>query len=167
MCSWKLNLLLVAALASWTGFIISMVLGERAAEQTFARELALQEAKGSYNKDLVYRRWAARQGGVYVKPSLHTQPNPYLSHLPDRDLTSLSGIELTLVNPAYMTRQVHELAEQQYGALGHITSLNPLRPENAPDAWEGETLRNFEQGQREAIIETMINGQPYLRLMPR
>jgi len=50
------------------------------------------------------------------------------------------------MNPAYMTRQVHELETQEFGTHGHITSLKPLRPENAPEAWEAAALRAFEQG---------------------
>jgi len=50
------------------------------------------------------------------------------------------------MNPAYMTRQMHELAKQEYGVRGHITSLNPTHPENAPDSWEIVALRAFEQG---------------------
>lgn len=71
---------------------------------------------------------------------------------------------LYLLNPAYMTRQVHELG-QRYGARGHITSLKPLRPENAPDAWETAALRAFEQGQAEALAPELYNGQPHLRFM--
>lgn len=70
-----------------------------------------------------------------------------------------------MVNPAYMTRQVHELAEDAYGVRGHITSLDPIRPENSADAWEIEALVSFEQGETEiSEIEQMDNGE-YMRLM--
>lgn len=36
---------------------------------------------------------------------------------------------LTLVNPCYMTRQVHELGKEQYEIRVNITSLKPLRTE--------------------------------------
>ncbi len=35
---------------------------------------------------------------------------------------------LFLKNPAFMTRQTHELAEKEWGILGHITSLKPRHP---------------------------------------
>ena len=70
-----------------------------------------------------------------------------------------------MVNPAYMTRQVHELGQEVHGARGHITSLNPIRPANAPDPWETRALRAFEQGEKEvASIET-VGGELYLRFM--
>lgn len=52
----------------------------------------------------------------------------------------------TLVNPAYMTRQVNELAMEMNDFQGHITSLNPIRPENCPDPWEAKALKTFERG---------------------
>jgi PAS domain S-box-containing protein len=128
-------------------------------------ELAIIQAAGSFEKDVAYRRWAANHGGVYVPPTDETPPNPYLSHIRNRDVTTLSGLELTLVNPAYMTRQVHDLGRAQYGHQGHITSLNPLRPENAPDAWEAEALRTIENGNTEVAELMKIEDTDYLRLM--
>ena len=123
------------------------------------------EARASYEKDLVYRRWAAIQGGVYVPPTEATLPNPYLSHLPDRDLVTLDGKRLTLVNPAYMTRQVHALGKEQYGNSGHITSLMPLNPNNLADSWETQALRFFEAGGKEVVSTETMNGQAHLRFI--
>ena len=128
-------------------------------------DYARAEARGSFNKDLVYRRWAATHGGVYVPITEATPPNPYLTQVEERDIETPSGRRLTLMNPAYMTRQVHELGKKQYGARGHITSLNPLRPENAPDAWERIALEAFEQGESEISSIEMIGEAPHLRLM--
>ncbi len=127
--------------------------------------LAQNEARASFEKDLVYRRWAAAHGGVYVPPTEASPPNPYLAHLPDRDVTTTSGNQLTLINPAYMTRQVYELGREQYGLQGRITSLNPIRRKNAPDAWEAEALRSFKEGAQQATDLEIMNGKPYLRFM--
>jgi diguanylate cyclase (GGDEF)-like protein/PAS domain S-box-containing protein len=98
------------------------------------------------------RDWNARHGGVYVPISATTQPNPYLEH-PRRDLKTLEGLELTMINPAFMTRQIAALAEQSSGAHFHITSLNPIRPANEADAWETESLQRFEQGREKERID--------------
>ena len=131
----------------------------------YTLETARTQALFSFEKDLIYRFWAANHGGVYVPPTEETPPNPYLSHLPNRDVTTISGLELTLVNPAYMTRQVHELGDKRFGHRGHITSLDPIRPENAADAWETEALLAFERGETEVTELAMIEGEEYLRLM--
>jgi PAS domain S-box-containing protein len=70
-----------------------------------------------------------------------------------------------MINPAYMTRQLFELLQKDFGILGHITSLNPIRPQNAPDPWEKEALKSFEQGRTEYASISMIGGQIYLRHM--
>jgi two-component system cell cycle sensor histidine kinase/response regulator CckA len=128
-------------------------------------EVACIQARHSIEKDLVYRRWATGHGGVYVPRSDKTPSNTYLSHIEERDITTPSGRALTLVNPAYMMRQVHELGLEQYGEHGHITSSKPLRPLNAADAWETKALRAFEQGVKEVSSIEKLDDQNYLRLM--
>lgn len=106
--------------------------------------LAYTTAITLYEKDILYRRWAAQHGGVYAPVTMETPPNPYLSHLPERDILTPSGRRLTLINPAYMNRQVYELAQKIGQPQGRITSLKPLRPENVPDPWETAALNGFE-----------------------
>lgn len=126
---------------------------------------AASEAKAHFDKDLVYRQWNTLHGGVYVPVSEHAPPNPYLSHLPDRDVVTTSGRRLTLVNPAYMTRQVQDLSRQLYGVQGHLTSLQVDRQGNAPDPWEKEALQVLAGGANEVSQVTEIDGSSYLRFM--
>ncbi|MFN2268166.1 MAG: ATP-binding protein, partial [Desulfonatronovibrio sp.] len=157
-------LVLSAAIIGIAALSASLVWNWHQVDKT-TRSLAENEARAYFEKDVAYRQWANMHGGVYVQPTETTPPNPYLEHVPDRDVTTTGGKDLTLINPAYMTRQVHELSLEQSGLLGHITSLDPLRPENAPDDWENLALLSFEQGaERISSIETM-DGQPYLRFM--
>lgn len=125
---------------------------------------AILQARVSFEKDIAYRRWNALNGGLYGKVTPTTQPNPYLNN-PERDLTTPGGQRLTLINPAYMTRQVHELENPKKGILGHITSLNPIRPANKPDEWEKEALLSFEEGEDERYSVESLNGKKYLRFM--
>lgn len=148
----------------WVGLVTLSLLYIGHLSSATGRALALTEARASYDKDLVYRRWATMHGGVYVPPTTNTPPNPYLE-VPHRDVVTTSGQSLTLVNPAYMTRQVHALGERQYGVRGHITSLKPIRPANAADAWETNALRAFEAGVKETNSLATLDGQLYLRFM--
>jgi diguanylate cyclase (GGDEF)-like protein/PAS domain S-box-containing protein len=109
------------------------------------------------------RDWNASHGGVYVPVTKSTQPNPYLEH-PRRDVVTQDGRALTMVNPAFMTRQLSEIAQQAGAVQLHITSLNPIRPANAPDAWEAEALRRFEAGLSE-IVELIPGTEPVHRYM--
>ena len=126
-----------------------------------ARNIALT----NYERDVLYRRWAAAHGGVYVPVTPDTPPTPYLARLPERDIVTPSGRRLTLLNPAYMTRQIYELAQKSGLPRGHLTSLKPLRPQNAPDPWEKKALEAFEHGKEEVSEVVSINGQPSMRLM--
>ncbi len=127
--------------------------------------MAVSGARICFEKDILYRRWAANHGGVYAPITRDTPANPYLAHLPERDIETPSGRKLTLINPAYMTRQVHELGKQHSGVKGHLTSLKLLRPENKADAWETEALEAFERGVAEVNSVEEMDGKRYVRLM--
>ena len=127
-------------------------------------DLARTSARTTYEKDILYRRWVAMQGGVYAPISKVTPANPYLK-VPNRDITTPGGLSLTLINPAYMTRQVNELARGVYNFQGHITSLKPIRPGNDPDPWEAESLKLFERGVKETSSIETISGNEFFRIM--
>lgn len=150
---------------AWTVIIIVLLAVNIYQIQNSTVDIALNEARANFNKDQALRFWAASHGGVYVPENDRTPPNPYLSHIPERDIETPSGVPLTLMNPAYLIRQINEEFTELYGISGHLTSLNPLRPENVPDEWEQTALEAFENGVTEVIEITEINGEPYMRLM--
>ncbi len=154
-----------AYLVLWTVLVGSVLLWNVLRQEHETEEMARIQARQSFEKDLVFRRWVADHGSVYVPLTDKTPANPYLAHIDNRDITMASGRVLTLVNPAYMTRQVHELGLEQYGTRGHITSLKPLRPENAADEWETGALLAFERGQDEVSSIETLDDQDYLRFM--
>ena len=152
-------------MTAWTlvaAGILGLILYSSARED---RVIALNRAVDSYRKDLVYRRWAAQRGGLYVPADEKTPPNPYLKDSSQRDVTTTTGRKLTLVNPAYLTRMVHEMSDEKSGHTSHITSLKPIRPENAADPWEQKALQAFEQGARDYSEVLQENGRPVLRYM--
>ncbi|MCB2193006.1 MAG: DUF3365 domain-containing protein [Deltaproteobacteria bacterium] len=125
---------------------------------------AITLARTNLEKDIYYRRWNAQLGGVYAPVGPHAQPNPYLK-VPERDIETPSGRRLTLINPAYMTRQVHELESMGTGVVGHITSLNPIRPQNAPDPWERLALEKMHQGAKEDFEIINQDGHQVIRML--
>jgi len=140
----------LVTICAWTAVAIGCLIADRRENDELLSSNALTMAKASFDKDLLFRRWATLHGGVYVPVTAQTPANPYLKHA-ERDIVTPSGRRLTLMNPAYMTRQIHELSRTSGNApLGHITSLKPLRPENAPDPWEAKALASFQQGVPEA-----------------
>ncbi|MBU3916326.1 DUF3365 domain-containing protein [bacterium] len=128
-------------------------------------ELAKKEALINFNKDIALRYWATEHGGVYVPITERTPPNQYLLNLPERDITTPSGKKLTLMNPAYMIRQVMNGYEELYGVKGHITSLKPINPNNRADSWEEQALLRFEKGEKEVFEISTLSDKPHLRLI--
>jgi len=129
-------------------------------------EILRAQAVVTLDKDVITRHWSAGHGGVYVPMTSDTPANPYLANIPERDITTPSGKQLTLINPAYMMRQIYEIEQKGgYSFFGHITSLNPIRPLNAPDPWERNALEAFERGETEISAIESIAGKEYFRLM--
>ena len=163
--SFRVERYIWAVLLAWTIIAGSSLAWNVSRVNTVQMELARLQARVGHEKDLLYRRWNTNRSPVYVAKNEQTAPNPYLAHVPERDISTPSGKLLTMMNPAYMTRQVHEIGKRESGVLGHITSLNPIRRENAPDPWEAEALKAFDLGRTEVSDIQELDGREYMRLM--
>ena len=150
--------------AMWSLTVLASLLWNIYQTKQGILHLAVSQARFAYERDILIRRWNACYGGVYVPVTDKSPPNPYLD-VPERDIVTPSGVTLTLINPAYMTRQVHELAAEMQWVQGHITSLHHISPANAPDPWERKALEAFERGATEVNSVEEVNGEPYLRLI--
>lgn len=149
----------------WTALIAAGMIWNIKHEKGYTVETARIQARIAYDKDVIYRRWNTMHGGVYVPITDETQPNPYLSNIPDRDIRTSTNKSLTLMNPDYMMRQVDELSFEEHDVRGHITSLNPTRKENSPDPWEEKALMAFTEGEKEVSEIQIIEDQEYMRLI--
>lgn len=155
---------LIAGIA-WTCVVLGSLAWNLRQDERQTMSLARKEAVANFNKDQALRLWATAHGGVYVPASDTTPPSPYLAHVPERDVTTPSGKQLTLLNPNYMVRELQEYYQEKYGIRGHITGLVLLRPENSPDEWEARALSAFLRGENEVSEVTALDGRPFLRLM--
>ena len=149
----------------WTGLIAGSLSWDVYSSYEHVIASARFEAVATYNKDINYGKWATQHGGVYVPVSETQQPNPFLTYITDRDVTTTDGKKLTLINPAYMFRQVYELADPEYGVRERITSLDPVNPENAPDQWERKALETFKVEPEEIASLEDVDGEKYMRLI--
>ena len=111
--------------------------------------VAIEGARNMFRMVMLTRNWNASHGGVYVPVTPATQPNPYLEH-PRRDVTTTDGVAMTMINPAYMTRLIADMAASDGGVVFRLTSLRPIRPANMADDWERRALEAFERGEKEA-----------------
>ena len=77
-------------LALWTILVGSIFSWSFFRQKHETEQLARIQAKSSFEKDIVYRRWATGHGGVYVPITDETPANPYLSHIEEREITTPS-----------------------------------------------------------------------------
>ncbi|NJD56037.1 MAG: diguanylate cyclase [Nitrospirae bacterium] len=125
-------------------------------------EQARTEARSLFHSIVITRKWNAAHGGIYVEKKDGMTSNPYLA---DPDIKTTDGRLFTKKNPALMTREISEYAEQEGLFRFRITSLNPLNPDNKPDAFEEKALKLFEQGEKEAFQTEQLEGKTYFRYM--
>jgi signal transduction histidine kinase len=131
------------------GLALALMMWEiRQHEREQVSEL-LEVSRAFSEQILITRQWNASHGGVYVEITNRTQPNPYLKD-PERDIVSTAGRRYTKINPAYMTRQLAEIAAERGRYKFRMVSLSPINPYNSADEWEAQALRQLQQGAREA-----------------
>jgi diguanylate cyclase (GGDEF)-like protein/PAS domain S-box-containing protein len=151
--------------AAWTVLIAGILIIRLVATRLEIQGLARAQAHTLLEVDQALRVWASQHGGVYVPINARTPPNPYLAHIPERDIVTPAGVQLTLMNPAYILRQFGQEFNAHAGFEGRITSLKPLNPFNAPDEWERDALIQLERGAPEVFAFTEKNRAPLLRVM--
>ena len=150
-------------LVGWSALLFASLLWNLFQDGSDMMYAATIVARANVAKDVSFRKWVDLQGGVYIPPSERTPPNPYLT-LPERDVVTTTGVALTLMNPAYVMRDMQGNMGEA-GGQSRITSLKPLNPYNAPDEWEARALTEFEKDRKESSEVQEIAGRLYLRLM--
>lgn len=152
---------------SWTAAVAVSFIWNIYLLEINLKQQAHSQADAAIHKDLAYRELVSKAGGVYVPVDKGIEPNPYLSHLPHRDLVTKDNTKLTLINSSYFVRLVHDI-EGDMGAdvlRGHATSEHPLRAANAPDVWEQKALKLLKQGQKQVAEPTELDGKEVYRLI--
>lgn len=115
---------------------ISDILQEQAERRSY---LLAQTASA---KDIIMRKWVAGLDGIYAPVTDATPPNPWLPEK-GRDFTLSGGMRITKMNPAYVTRLVHELWREHSEIRSRIVSVKPVNPDNMALPWEAAPLRTL------------------------
>jgi PAS domain S-box-containing protein len=149
----------------WTVAVGVVLTWELLDEEHQAAAEARSEALGIWKKEYAIYRWAISQGTVYVPESESTPPDPNLADVKERDVATPSGRKLTIVSPPSIMRQIFAFSSTGPVSQGHISSLRPIQPRNAPDPWEKSALEAFATGQKEVFSEETLDGKPYYRFI--
>ena len=149
------------SLLVWTVLSIVSFNWNAAEREETTMRFARTEAEIHLNKETALRNWIAARGGIYVVPDAQTPPNPYLAHVPDRNVVTSGGKRLTLINTSYLTRLLQESYAEFYGTKGHISSNKPISPANTPVPWERAAYAAFAAGNTEYSGVVEVDGKPY------
>lgn len=156
----------VLAAVVWTLVVSASLAWNLHSSEQQTMDMAYAEARAVRDKDMAFRRWGLRHGGVYVQVTEEEQPSPYLAHIPQRDVTTTDGKQLTLRAPASMVREMMDDYMAVGGVRGRIVGLRYLNQANAPDDWEKARLEDFELSNDTEVWEVAnMNGQPHLRYL--
>jgi len=156
---------LIIIIFLWTLVIVVFSTSTIHQNYQYAEHIALNQAQVSVKKDLAYRSWVASHGGVYVPITKQTPANPYLVHIPNRDIETTDGQHLTLMNPAYTLLQMMSNYGELYGVKGHITSDKLLNPKNRPDAWERKGMEIISRTKTPYFEIALVDSANYLRFL--
>jgi len=118
-----------------------------------------------YQHIMSTRIWTSSHGGVFVESeNLLSRTGP-TNKDPGLDGLAIMGKKYRKVNPNVVTTRIMDILNQRSGYKFHITSLNPSTPANRPDAWEEESLKQFQKGVRETTTVDVLEGVRVFRYM--
>lgn len=120
----------------------------------FQNELVIEQAKRQARmmakQILLTREWVASHDGLFVAKKPGVTSNPFL---PEAEIQDQQGRKYVKRNPAMVTRELSEYADQIDLCRFRVTSLKPVNPANRPDSFEQRGLLLFENGPRQELIE--------------
>jgi signal transduction histidine kinase len=122
------------------------------------------QAKALFQQIVLTRRWVADHGGVFVLAPWK-EPNPYLA---EPHMFDIKGRKYLKQSPAMVTKELSEYARKEGAYWFHITSLKLINPENAPDEFERNALKEFENKHitETSEVEKMESGYFYRYIAP-
>jgi len=122
---------------------------------------ARQQARMLHKQILLTRKWVADHQGLYLLKSDKAKANPFLD-IPI--IEDINGNIYVKRNPAMVTRELSEYAARNDWCRFRVTSLKPINPYNAPDAFERQSLLEIEENNADEIVSIVNeNGQHVLR----
>jgi diguanylate cyclase (GGDEF)-like protein/PAS domain S-box-containing protein len=143
--------------AVWSLIVAVSLATELVTTTRQAEKSAYYTAQVHLAKDRAFCEWAASRGGIYVASPAGPQRNA--------PGTGEDGGGWTRLNSFQILREINAELGEELGVIGRFTSLDPLRPENAPDPWERQVLDLFLEAPQEVKEIVEFDGQRHMRVM--
>jgi len=124
----------------------------------------IRQARMFHRQVLLTRKWVADHNGLFVLMQPGVEPNPFLKV--DNEIVDIRGRHLVKRNPAMVTRELSEYSSREGAFRYRVTTLKPINPANAPDAFEQRALLRFEKEGVDEVVEFHdLPGGSVLRYM--
>ena len=124
---------------------------------TKQRHLIMNQVKKQavilHRQIVLTRQWVADHS--YVLVSAKDGP-------PGADVSVIEGKAYTRITPAGLTRRLSAYASRNDLYAFNLTNFNALNPDNIPDAFEAEALKDFNSGKAEALSRIERHGDERL-----
>jgi diguanylate cyclase (GGDEF)-like protein len=149
--------------------ILSVFLGFYLRTDAMFHQQMIHTGRAFFEEIVVTRAWMATHQGIYVPIKPGDTVNPYLEDIPGLKVVieDADGVSYMLKNPALATREISEIADRNAMFRFRITSLDPINPNNAPDAFERQSLLAFAKGSREENdYESSPSGRVFRYMAP-
>lgn len=111
---------------------------------------ASRQARMLHSQILLTRKWVADHNGIFLLKEEGVGPNPFLE---TPEIAIPGGQNLVQRNPAMVTRELSLYAAEAGLCSYGVTSLDPINPENTPDAFEARSLKSFQNGVIQEVLE--------------
>jgi signal transduction histidine kinase len=160
----KLRLKQVVGLLAviWTVLLVGSWYWNTLNEKEATVQLAANELDTSFKKIEAFRNWFATHGGIYVAVSDELPPNTVLESN-RRDLETLNGLKLTLINTPYLLRDIQNNYMDESSGRAQMVGWDPINNLNTPDEWEGNALKLLQAGK--AHVDDIVMGDNGLEEM--
>ena len=126
----------------WSLFIISLYIFGVRQEKFSLRLLVLSNIRTYVAHIHGMVAWSTYYGGIIVPKdkAIKLESSPGTE---SETITTTDGHHLTLLNPANMIQQIAKFTKTEIPLDFRLTSLEPINPNNAPEAWEVKGLKSF------------------------
>ncbi|HEY83519.1 MAG TPA: DUF3365 domain-containing protein [Chloroflexi bacterium] len=139
----------IGVIIGLTSLVLFLWLSHR--QETQALRMVEAQAQALLTDMLVTREWVSSYGGVWTD-------HPGEIYLEEKD-------GYFLKSPAMVTKELSNLSTNKGLYEFHITSLHLKNPDNVPDAFELEVLRQFEEDTTPVSRVEAVDGERFYRKM--
>jgi len=131
--------------------ILAVFLGFYLRTDALFNQQLINTGRVFFEEIVITRKWLAQHQGIFVTMKPGDTVNPYLKKIPGLKtiIHDSDGESYMLKNPALATREISLIADREGTFKFHMTSLNPINPDNRADLFEKNALESFATGEHE------------------